>query len=241
MWKSPLLFVLIIFFSVRVSGQEVANIKADLLDANIVRIGYDLKGAVPGQLFTVTILSSANQFKLPLEYVDGYVGERVEAGINKFIDWDISKELVAFQGELTFEIRAELTFTPINLTFPGKKSITRGKQHIITWSGTNTGENVDIQLFRGGRKISTIVNTINDGQYEWTIPFSEKPGKGYSVKIFSTSSSQTNTGSEFTIHRKIPLLVKLIPFAILTPIVINLTKEDPVVPKILPAPPNTPN
>ena len=241
MRKSPFLLVLICFLCLQISGQQVANINANLLDESIVRVAYDLNGEVPGQLFTVRIFSSADQFGLPLEYVDGYVGEQVEAGINKFIDWDISKELVAFQGELTFEVRAELTFTPISLAFPAKNNIARGKQHLITWRGTNTSEHVDIQLYRDGSKINTIANTINDGQYEWAVPYSAKPGKGYSVKINSTSSSQTDTGTEFAIHRKIPLLVKLIPFAILTPIVINLTEEDPVVPKILPAPPNTPN
>jgi len=178
---------------------------------------------------------------LPLEYVDGYVGERIEAGTNKFIDWDISKELVAYIGELSFEIQAELTFTPINVSFPEKSTVKRGKQHTISWQGTNTGEQVDIQLYRDGYKIETIAKTINDGQFEWDVPYSTKPGKGYSVKISSTSSSQEDIGTDFTVHRKIPLLVKLIPFAIITPIVIKLTEEDPVEPKILPAPPGTPD
>ncbi len=241
MRKLPFLVALIGFLSLHVSGQQVANITANQLDETIVRVAYDLNGEVPGQLFTVRLYSSTNQFSFPLEYVDGYVGEQVEAGINKFIDWDISKELVAYAGELTFEVRAELTFTPISVAFPEKNTITRGKQHIITWRGTNTGEHVDIQLYRDGRKISTISNTINDGQYEWAVPSSTKPGKGYSVKINSTSSSQTDTGTEFSIHRKIPLLLKLLPFAIITPIVITLTDEGPVEPKVLPAPPNTPN
>jgi len=241
MRKLPFLAALVVFLSLQMTGQQVTNINASLLDESIVRVAYDLEGEVSGQLFTVKLYNSTNQFSLPLEYVDGYVGERVEAGLNKFIDWDISKELVAFEGELTFEVKAELTFTPINVVFPEKNAITRGKQHIITWRGTNTGEHVDIQLYRDGRKINTISNTINDGQYEWEVPYSTKPGKGYSVKINSTSSSQTDTGTEFSIHRKIPLLVKLIPFAIITPIVINLTEEKPVEPQILPAPPNTPN
>jgi len=241
MRKMPILLALICFLCLHISGQQVTNINANQLDANIVRVAYDLEGEVPGQFFTVRLFNSTNQYGLPLEYVDGYVGERVEAGLNKFIDWDISKELVAYQGELTFEVRAELTFTPISVAFPEKNTITRGKQQIITWRGTNTGEQVDIQLYRDGRKLSTIANTINDGQYEWEVPYSAKPGKGYSVKINSTSSSQADTGTEFSIHRKIPLLVKLIPFVVITPIVINLTHEEPPGPKILPSPPNTPN
>jgi hypothetical protein len=227
--------------SLQVSGQEISNITASLLNENTVRVNYDLEGEVPGQLFTVNLYSSTNQYTLPLEYVDGYVGEHVEAGINKFIDWDLSQELVAFEGELAFEIRAELTFTPISMAFPQTSRISRGKEQLITWKGTNTRERVDIQLLRDGRKIQTIASTVNDGQYEWEVPYSTKPGNGYSVKISSTSSSQTDTGSEFKIHRKIPLLVKLIPFAIITPVVIKLTEEQPIQPKLLPLPPNTPN
>ena len=151
------------------------------------------------------------------------------------------KSLVAFEGELNFEVRAELTFTPISMVFPENTTLKRGKEHFITWKGTNSNENVDIQLLKDGRKIATIGHTLNDGQYEWEIPYSIKPGKGYSVKISSTSSSQSDTGSEFTIHRKVPLLVKLIPLAIITPVVIQLTEEEPVEPVYLPSPPNTPN
>ena len=241
MTKTPFLCVFICLLYVQVSGQQIININAAQLDVNTVRVAYDLKGEVPGQLFTVEIFSSVNQFNLPLEYVDGYVGERIEAGVNKFIDWDISKELVAYEGELDFEIRAELTFTPINVSFPEKSTVKRGKLHTISWLGTNTGEQVDIQLYRDGNRVGTIANTVNDGQFEWEVPFSTKPGKGYSVKVSSTSSSQEAIGADFAIHRKIPLLVKLIPLAIITPIIIKLTEEDPVEPKILPAPPNTPD
>lgn len=241
MIKTCFLIFTLGFLGLQISGQEVINISASQLDENIVRISYDLNGEIPGQLFTVNLYSSANQFSLPLEYVDGYVGEQVEAGVNKFIDWDISKELVAFNGEISFEVKATLTFTPIHVAFPEANSLKRGKQHYITWKGTNTNEHVDIQLFREATKVATIANTVNDGLYEWEVPYSTKPGKGYSVKISSTTSSQSDIGDEFSIHRKIPLLVKLIPFAIAAPVVINLTEEEPPVPKLLPAPPNAPN
>ena len=241
MRKPLFLIALICFLYIETSAQQVSNIHATLMNESTVRVAYDLEGEVSGQLFTVKLFNSANEFNWPLEYVDGYVGERVEAGINKFIDWDISRELVAYGGELTFEVRAELTFTPISVVFPEKEKIARGKQHVISWEGTNSNDHVDIQLYRDGKKVANITNTINDGNYQWEVPYSTKPGKGYTVKISSTSSSQTNTGEEFTINRKIPLLVKLIPLAVITPIVIYLTDEEPQGPTILPAPPNRPN
>jgi len=242
MMRTSLQIVLFLcLIGIQVSAQDVANISASLLNATTVRVSYDLEGEVPGQLFNVQLYSSTNQYSLPLEYVDGYVGEDVEAGINRFIDWDIEKELVAFEGELNFEVRAELTFTPISMIFPDDASITRGKSQLITWKGTNTRERVDIQLLRDGRRVQTIANTANDGLYEWEVPYATKPGKGYTVKISSTSSSQTDTGSEFKIHRRIPLMVKIIPFVVATPIIIKLTEEPPEQPEFLPQPPNTPN
>ena len=187
MIKKPILIFLIGVLGLKISAQQISNISASQLNETTVRVNYDLKGEVPGQLFKVDLFSSANQFSLPLEYVDGYVGEDVEAGINKFIDWDISKELVAFEGELVFEVRATLTFTPIMVAFPQNTKVARGKQHEISWQGTNTGENVDIQLYRNGSRVATIASTINDGFYEWDVPSSTKPGKGYSVRISSTS------------------------------------------------------
>lgn len=233
--------ILLCCLGLQVSGQEISNITASLLNEKTVRVSYDLEGEVPGQMFSVNLFSSTNQFNLPLEFVDGYVGENVEAGINRFIDWDIERELVAYEGELNFEVRAELTFTPISMVFPESSSITRGKQQLITWKGTNTRERVDIQLLREGRKVGTIANTVNDGQFEWEVPYSVKPGNGYTVKISSTSSSQTDTGSEFKVHRRIPLLVKIVPFVIVTPVVIKLAEEPDRPPQFLPSPPSTPN
>ena len=241
MIKTAILLLTFCFFGTYISGQQISNISASQLNENTIRVNYSLEGEVPGQLYKVDLYCSTDNFNLPLEYVDGYVGENVEAGINNFIDWDLSKELVAYEGSLNFEVRAELTFTPISMIFPDKTNLSRGKQHLITWKGTNRNENVDIQLLRDGRKIGTIANTTNDGQYAWNIPSSTKPGKGYSVKVSSTSSSQTDTGSEFSIRRKIPLLVKLIPIAVLAPVVYELAQEDPVEPTILPGPPGTPN
>ena len=241
MIRKHIWLVLLYCLGLQVSGQEISNINASLLNEKTVRVSYDLEGEVPGQMFSVNLFSSTNQFNLPLEFVDGYVGENVEAGINRFIDWDIERELVAYEGELSFEVRAELTFTPISMVFPETNSITRGKQQLITWKGTNTRERVDIQLLKDGHKVGTIANTVNDGQFEWEVPYSVKPGNGYTVKISSTSSSQTDTGSEFKIHRRIPLLVKIVPFVIVTPVVIKLSEEPDRPPQFLPKPPSTPN
>lgn len=223
-------------------AQQVTSIGASQIDDQLVRITYDLLEELPGQIFTVYLFSSANNYELPLLYVNGDVGEGILPGKNKSIDWDISQELVAFDGDLTFEVRALLTFSPLKVSYPTEGSIRRGTPQSITWLGSNSSEYVDVELFRDDRKVSTIVRTQNDGEYLWNIPIDTKPGQGYTVKISSTSSTQFDQGGYFSINRKIPLFVKFIPLAVAVPVVILLTESGGSSgPRVLPAPPDTPD
>ncbi len=223
-------------------AQQVTNIEARKLNDQIVRVTYDLIGELPGQLFTITLYSSVNDFKLPLQYVEGDVGEDVETGRNRFIDWDISKELVAFDGDLTFEVRAVLVFSPVKLNYPVSGSLRRGSTQTITWLGGSGDQFVDIELLRNDRKIRTIARTRSDGVHEWTVPPTLKPGPGYSIKVSSTSSTQSDRGGYFSIKRRVPLLVKLIPLAAIVPAAILLLDDDGTSgPRILPEPPDPPD
>lgn len=242
MRRNHFLLVLILAFGHTLQAQKVTNIRATQIESELVRISYDLQEEVPGQLFTVQLFSSANDFNLPLVYVQGEVGENIKAGIDKFIDWDISKELIAFDGDLTFEVRALLTFSPVKLSYPVKGSISRGKTHTITWEGNNPNEDVDIELFRDRKKIGTIAKTTNDGSFEWDVPVTLKPGRGYSLKISSTSSTQFDRGGKFNIRRRVPLLVKVVPLAAIVPAIIILSDGGGSTgPRILPTPPNNPD
>lgn len=237
-----LLFGIALLLAAPLTAQQVTNIEAKQLDNQKVRVSYDLQGELPGQLFKVELYSSANNFRLPLLYVEGHVGEDVKAGIGKFIDWDFSKELVAFEGDLTFEVRALLTFSPLKVSFPVNGSARRGTAMTITWLGSVPNGFVDIELFRDDKKVSTIARTQNDGSYQWNIPIDTNPGQGYTIKVSSTSSTQFHSGGYFSIKRKIPLLVKFIPVAVAAPLVILLTDEGGAGgSRILPAPPDSPD
>ena len=222
-------------------GQQVANIEATQLDESTIRVNYDLEGELPGQLFTVRLFSSANNFQLPLIFVTGDVGQEITAGKGKSIDWDISQELVAFEGDLTFEVRALITFSPIDVTFPAQGAVRRGTTQGITWLGSNLSEYVDIELFRDDKKVRTIARTQNDGGYEWTIPLDVKAGQGYTVKVSSTSSTQFDQGDYFSIRRRVPLLLKAVPAALVVPAVILILDGGGSGPEILPRPPDTPD
>ena len=237
--KIFILFVLLIGESL--NAQQVANIEATQLDDQTVRVSYDLQGELPGQLFTVRLFSSANNFQLPLIFVTGDVGEEITAGNGKTIDWDISQELVAFEGDLTFEVRALITFSPIEVTAPAQGSMRRGTTHDISWLGSNLSEYVDIELFRDDKKVRTIARTQNDGSFSWTIPIDVKPGQGYTVKVSSTSSTQFDQGGYFSIRRKVPLVLKALPVALIVPAIVILTDGGESRPEILPGPPDTPD
>ncbi len=222
-------------------GQQVVNIEATQMDDQSIRVSYDLEGELPGQLYTVRLFSSANDFQLPLIFVTGDVGEGITAGKGKTINWDVSQELVAFDGALTFEVRALITFSPIEVTHPDQGSMRRGTANEITWLGTNLSEYVDIELFRDDKKVRTVARTQNDGAYSWTIPIDVKPGQGYTIKVSSTSSTQFNKGGYFSIRRRVPLMLKAVPVALLVPAIILILEGGDSSPEILPGPPDTPD
>ena len=224
------------------NAQQVVNIQASQLSDTVVRVTYDLQTELPGQLFDIQLFISANDFALPLIYVEGDVGPDIPGGRNRFIDWNVARELIAFDGDLVFEVRAKLTFSPVQVTNPVSGGVRRGTTQKITWLGSNPENYVDIELFRDDRKIRTISRTSNDGSYQWVVPMDAKPGQGYSIKISSTSSTQFHQGGYFSVKRKIPLAIKLIPLAVAAPLVIILTDDGGSSgPRILPAPPDNPD
>ncbi len=236
------LLILVLVTPGLLNAQQVTNIQASQLSDTVVRVTYDLQAELPGQLFEVQLFSSANDFILPLIYVEGDVGPDVPGGSNRFIDWNVARELIAFDGDLVFEVRAKLTFSPLQVTFPVGGGVRRGTTQTITWLGSNPENYVDIELFRDDRKIGTISRTSNDGSYKWVVPIDTKPGQGYSIKISSTSSTQSHQGGYFSVKRKVPLTIKLIPLAVAAPLVIILSDDGGSSgPRILPAPPDNPD
>jgi hypothetical protein len=67
-----------------------------------------------------------------------------------------------------------------------------GTDYSINWT-SDIGENVKIDLYKGGSLHSTIVaSTTNDGTYNWTeMPFTTEGGTDYQVRISSVSNPNT--------------------------------------------------
>ena len=69
------------------------------------------------------------------------------------------------------------------------------------WSSINAGNNVKIELYKGGVFDMTIVtSTSNDGSYQWTIPEDITPGTNYQVTVSSLSTPAEDLSENFEIR-----------------------------------------
>lgn len=84
----------------------------------------------------------------------------------------------------------------------GDENWNLGSSHYITWTSTNVGNYVKIELYKGGIYYSTInSSTYNDGSYNWNIPDSFDESSYYKIKItsFANDSIFDYSDNYFTI------------------------------------------
>jgi hypothetical protein len=200
-----------------VQGQRVTNVRAQA-KGNLVTITYDLQGTIIGQLYKVEVYSSHNQMSQPLVQVRGEVGPDLKPGINKIIEWGSMRELGDYEGEITLEVRATLTFSPIRFTTPKNNSVyKRGKNYKFNWLGALPDENLQLELYSDTTRQYEIGRLINKGVYQWEIPVNASPGKTYRLKLSSVEKPGNFVFSNyFTIKRKTPTAWKAVPAGVIT-------------------------
>jgi len=224
-------------------AQKVRNVVAEFQNQR-VQISYDLVGELSGQIFEVALFGSLDNFSRPLIYVSGDVGNQITPGKSKTIYWDANKELVAFKGNITFEIKAGLVFSPLAVTKPvDNHSAKRGERLEIRWLGRMPGERVHLDLYQNQSKVLSIGSVANRGAYNWTIPLGIKPGSNYQIRVKSSRSPKSTQSQQFVIKRKVPLAAKIIPFAAAIPVaaILLLKEGGSGGDSILPAPPGAPD
>ena len=86
----------------------------------------------------------------------------------------------------------------------------------MKWEGFKPGDNFTVSLIKNNVPISTITSYQTGNLYNWKIK-GVKPGKGYSIKVRSSSNKKAfaNSGT-FTIRRKIPLVVTISAVGLIT-------------------------
>ncbi|MFC2126032.1 Ser-Thr-rich GPI-anchored membrane family protein [Bacteroidota bacterium] len=239
--KARMLLFFLATFSQLCYAQSVRLTKTEQEGDNII-IWYDLEGTAEKQRYEIEIFGSHNDFSHPLSFTSGDVGAYIQPGENKKIVWNAKAELSQFSGNVEFKIEATLQYSPLgDLTIIGAPRLKRGKQYHVTWSGGDSIDVLNLDLYRSGKQIYRIPDLKNTGTYTWQVPSNVKPGDSFKFMMTVSDSPSTGTSSEtFKIKRKIPRVVYVIPsvaiLGVATYLIISdVTKEEP-----LPMPPNRP-
>jgi len=210
--RRRLLFPLLLL-TFPLAAQRIENIKAEVFgEGEKVVITYDIAGAAQGQKFKVTVYGSHNNFAAPLTLVSGDVGRdrEIPGGANKRVEWSAKSELKDFVGDVTFEVRAEMVAAAFVIQQPvmGSK-FKKGKVADIVWQGGVPGENVRLDLLKGGSVVSQIASLQNSARYSWAVPKSVAKGSDYQVRL--SGESGTTTSGTFTVKPKSKFAIIALP------------------------------
>jgi hypothetical protein len=189
-----------------------ASIKKVELAGQKIIVYYDLEDSNPANEYQISLYASQSNFSTALSKVRGDVGNEVKAGANKKIEWNILEELGPYKGNLALEIRGRM-FVPvakINSISEGDK-FKRGKNHLLSWKPGNNNP-VNIELLKNGTPLSSQLNQPNNGSYSFFIPPNTVVGKDYAMRITDTKDNENSiTSLPFSVSRKVPLLLKVVP------------------------------
>jgi hypothetical protein len=203
--------VLLLLIHVMAAAQTVAIKKIELAGEKII-VYYDLEDSNPNNEYKLDLYASKDNFAAPLTKVKGDVGAEVKPGMGKKIEWNAREELGGYQGKLALEVRGRVYIPFVKLqNFNTEKSYKRGGSYNIGWKPGNTNP-VNIELFKGGQRITGEMNQPNNGSHTLFIPGSAKPGKDYRLKISDSRNVEDvlYTGN-FTVKPKLPMLLKVLP------------------------------
>lgn len=231
-------YLLALFGISSASAQSVENVVAEVVQNGKVIITYDLMGDPDAERFNTAIYSSHNGYSSPLKNISGDVSSdySVVPGNGKKVEWDAAAELGSFNGELAFEIRAEV-YRFLRVTKPAAgKSVRRGSTATINWTGGQPSETVKIELLKSGILASSLGEVNNSGAYNWSIPKEMEKGKDYTLRFTGTSGSVTS--ESFAVNAKYPLLLKIglaVPVVIVIAAILGKSSDDG---GALPSPPD---
>ena len=216
-----LILLITIITRTAVNAQEF-SIKRLELDGDKLNVYYDLLDSVKGRTYTIDLYSSKDNFVSRLEKVSGDIGLEVKPGSNHKITWSAKEELgSAFDGKVGFEVRGHV-YIPFVRLEGLNKVYKRGKDYPFTWRGGTQQNILNFDLYKGDEKIYPFSNIANVGQTTINLPTSVRPGKNYYFKITDTKNKdQIVNSSHFSVKRKVPFLLKIVPLAAAIGIISN--------------------
>lgn len=244
MIKRTLTILLFFVVTLHAKGQIVENFRQEII-GDEVNIYYDLIANIEGQIFEVILFcSDSSTYTQRLYFATGDVGKDVKPGTNKKIVWTNKDELTSYSlDDLTFEIKANIQSSALYFIHPRERDeiFKRGTTEKIEWLGGEINESLVIELYRYDSRQKVIANTSNKGSLAWFIPTSLKPGVDYQLRMtVANKPVEPVYSSKFQVRRKVPLVLKIAPAALILGGVsyLILNKSDD---NTLPPPPGPPN
>lgn len=236
--KTSLIIVLLLN-TVSLAFSQQFTIRRVEVSGDKINLYYDLVDDLQRN-YTIALYASRDNYISPLEKVGGDIGLEIKPGGNHKIVWSAKEELGAdFEGKIALEVRGRV-YIPFVRLDGLHKSFKRDKPYELTWTGGTQQNILNFELYKGESKVTTFPNIANVGHYTLTMPLSVKPGKDYKFKITdSRNKDQIVYSQPFGVSRKIPLLLKGVPIALVAGGVYFLTSgtkdsqniPDPIVPE----------
>lgn len=205
----------ILFFICFLKAQSVFSQRVDI--SNIffkdgrVHVQYELIDDKKDRSYQMQLYASHDNYISPLKEVSGDVGVDINAGANKEIIWDPFAEFGSdFNQEIALEIRGRVYIPFVKLDGFNYKSLKRGKEYHISWTGGSSSNILNIELYLEDSKVASFSNIANVGEYTLRVPKSIKPTSGYRLRISDKKNKDDVVYSkEFKIVRKIPLVAQI--------------------------------
>ena len=215
---SVFLFVFTLFF-IKIQAQSVSTVQAAVVDGKI-EIVYQMTNLKPGQRFQVRLYSSNDNYAKPIEKnLTGDIGDNVRAvSVNKIIMADPIGTLGEITGDLSFKVKALLSYNPVTLLAPTSTFKQKRKRNVkIVWSGGLKNDQVSIDLYRNDILLTqNIYIAPNNVENKATFKFPKvKLGDGYSMKLNMTSLEAPVDIPQFKVKRRTSMFGKLIRLSIL--------------------------
>jgi Ser-Thr-rich glycosyl-phosphatidyl-inositol-anchored membrane family protein len=209
--KLPILLFLLICNSYFLTAQNISNFSYQLDDSNVL-ISYTLNGK-QSERYEVSLYNSIDNYKTPLKLVSGDIGMNLIPSRNKTIIWDAKNELGEFRGNVSLKLKTR--YIPfINFDNIEENKFKRGKSTLLQWEAAEIpSESIKLELFKNDSYLFEIATTDAENEYIWNIPKSLETGSNY--KLRASAQGRFTYSNTFSIDRKIPLVLWLVPAAII--------------------------
>lgn len=224
----PVLLAWLFFANGTCSAQSLDITQIEYKDDQVL-IHYSLADSTPGRLYVVRAYFSQDNFLTPLVNVTGDLGFEVRPGMDKKVLWNPRKELGnSFDGKVAVELRATVFVPFLKISgFEKYKSIVRGRNYNILWSGGSAQNILNFELLQNDKLVTSFPNIANVGHHGLKFPAHVRVGENYRLRVSDSKNSDevVYTGT-FSVRRRIPLVFKFVAGAFLSTGIFALSSKN---------------